>query len=147
MPEYLSPGVYVEEVPSTRSIEGVSTTVTGFIGPTRYGPTEGDPELLTSYLDFSRIYGGVDQLNFTNSTTGPQDNYMAHAVRAFFDNGGTMLYVTRVYGSENPHDPNSGKPSLAIGSLPGVTLRARFKGEAGRAQITFAVRTSPVPFG
>jgi phage tail sheath protein FI len=141
MPEYLSPGVYVEEIPGTRTIEGVSTTVTGFIGPTRFGPTFGDPELLTSYLDFGRIYCGVDQLNFGDA--GAQDNYMAHAVRAFFDNGGTMLYVTRVYGSPNPGDLNSGKASLTISSLPVVTLRARFPGVAGNMQITFAVRTTP----
>jgi len=146
MPEYLSPGVYVEEVPSTKTIEGVSTTVTGFIGPTRFGPTVGDPELLTSYLDFSRIFCGVDQLNFADG--GAQDNYMAHAVRSFFDNGGTQLYVTRVYhaaGQEEgaPPDPNAGKASLAIGSLPQVTLRARFPGVAGNMQITFAIRTTP----
>src|SRR5271170_2107266 len=99
MPEYLSPGVYIEEVPGTRTIEGVSTTVTGFIGPTRYGPIQGDPELLTSYLDFSRIYCGVDQLNFAD--TGAQDNYVAHAVKAFFDNGGCMLYVARAYEQSN----------------------------------------------
>jgi phage tail sheath protein FI len=141
MPEYLSPGVYVEEVPSTRSIEGVSTTVTGFIGPTRYGPVVGDPELLTSYLDFSRIFCGVDQLSFSNA--GVQDNYIAHAVRAFFDNGGTKLYVTRVYSPGNTEDPNSGHASSAVGSLPNATLRARFPGTAGNMQITFAVRTSP----
>ena len=39
MPEYLAPGVYVEEVSfRSKSIEGVSTTTTGFIGPARYGP-------------------------------------------------------------------------------------------------------------
>jgi uncharacterized protein len=144
MPEYLSPGVYVEEVPSTKTIEGVSTTVTGFIGATRFGPTVGDPELLTSYLDFSRIYGGVDQINFADADA--QDNYMAHAVRSFFDNGGTKLYVTRVYGAvseDGPPEPNAGKASLPIGSVPNVTLRARFPGAAGNMQIIFAIRTSP----
>jgi len=141
MPEYLSPGVYVEEVPSTRTIEGVSTTVTGFIGPTRYGPILGDPELLTSYLDFRRIFCGVDQLTFANA--GVQDNYLAHAARAFFDNGGRKLYVTRVYGLQHPLDPNSGKASLTISSLPVVTLRARFLGVAGNMQVIFAVRTTP----
>src|ERR1700752_1910030 len=97
MPEYLAPGVYVEEVSfRAKSIEGVSTSVAGFIGPTRYGPTEGDPELLTSFADFERIYGGVDPLLFEDMQE-EQDNYLAHAVRAFFDNGGSKLYVTRVY--------------------------------------------------
>ena len=41
MPEYLAPGVYVEEVSyRSKSIEGVSTTTTGFVGPTRYGPVD-----------------------------------------------------------------------------------------------------------
>jgi phage tail sheath protein FI len=146
MPEYLSPGVYVEEVPSRKSIEGVSTTVTGFIGPTRFGPIEGDPELLTSYLDFSRIYAGVDQVDFKDA--GGIDNYMAHAVRAFFDNGGTKLYVTRVY-RRNPEDSNNGcasasTPFVASGSLPtDPFLVARFPGEAGNMLTTFAVRTTP----
>jgi phage tail sheath protein FI len=142
MPEYLSPGVYVEEVPSTPTIEGVSTTVSGFIGPTRYGPITGDPELLTSYLDFSHIYCGVDQLNFKDADS--QDNYLAHAVNAFFSNGGTMLYVTRVYNPA-PADANGGKASYPPpGSLPASPLlMARFPGEAGNMQITFVVKTSP----
>lgn len=146
MPEYLAPGVYVEEVSfRSKSIEGVSTSVAGFIGPTRYGPTEGPPELLTSFADFERIYGGLDQLRFEGAAI-PQDNYMAHAVRAFFDNGGTKLYVSRVYtptdsGSDNPN-LNTGKASLSLGSgspLP-ITLRARFPGRAGEMRIVFAAR-------
>ena len=59
MPEYLAPGVYVEEVSfRSKSIEGVSTTTTGFVGPTLYGPVEEEPEVLTSLLDFERTYGG-----------------------------------------------------------------------------------------
>jgi hypothetical protein len=38
MPEYLSPGVYVEETSfRAKSIEGVSTSTTAFVGPTRKG--------------------------------------------------------------------------------------------------------------
>ena len=143
MPEYLSPGVYVEEVPSTQTIEGVSTTVTGLIGPTRFGPTSGGPELLTSYLNFSQIYGGYDQLNFTD--TGAQDNYMAYAVNAFFANGGIMLYVTRVYRPHDPSSANSGRASYTPpGSIPGSPLLiARFPGPCGNLRITFSVNTSP----
>jgi phage tail sheath protein FI len=138
MPEYLSPGVYVEEVPSTPTIQGVSTTVTGFIGPTRYGPYLGDPQPLTGYLDFSRIYGGADQMNFANSSLGPTDNYLALAVQAFFNNGGTVLYVTRVVDTST-----ATLASTTLGSLPGATLQARFPGAAGNMKITFAVKTSP----
>ncbi len=67
MPEYLAPGVYVEEVSfRSKSIEGVSTTTTGLIGPCRYGPTTLEPELLTSLGEFERIYGDGQQLNFTD---------------------------------------------------------------------------------
>src|SRR5215212_4063873 len=108
MPEYLAPGVYVEEVSfRAKSIEGVSTTVTGFIGPTRYGPVGGEPELLTSFADFERIYGGIDNLVFEGNE---QVNFMAHAVRAFFDNGGSKLYVTRVYEPDDT-DPDRGRAS------------------------------------
>jgi phage tail sheath protein FI len=141
MPEYLSPGVYVEETSfRAKSIEGVSTTVTGFIGPTRYGPTEGTPELLTSFNDFARIYGGIDTLLLGSAE---QDNYMAYAVRSFFENGGNKLYVARIYEMASPSDPDSGKAVFVVGSLPSVTLRARFPGRAGNMQIRFAVRTSP----
>ena len=49
MPEYLAPGVYVEETSfRAKSIEGVSTTTTGFIGPARFGPTDLEPDIITS---------------------------------------------------------------------------------------------------
>src|SRR5687768_10899333 len=101
MPEYLAPGVYVEEASfRPKTIEGVSTSTTGFIGPTRFGPITGEPEILTSFLDFERIYGGIDQLEFSDGS-GPTHNDLAHAVRAFFENGGRRLYVARAF-EESP---------------------------------------------
>ena len=65
MPEYLAPGVYVEETSfRAKSIEGVGTSTTAFVGPTRKGPFrrgldhQETPEILTSYGDFERLYGG-----------------------------------------------------------------------------------------
>jgi hypothetical protein len=149
MPEYLAPGVYVEEVSyRAKSIEGVSTTVTGFVGPVRYGPVGDEPELLTSFADFERIYGGIDPLVFrhtqgTTTDTEEQINFMAHAVRAFFDNGGTKLYVTRIYepdtDSDSP-DPDIGKAFLA-GSPP--LLFARFPGSGGNMRITITLKVGP----
>src|SRR5215469_3489624 len=95
MPEYLSPGVYVEETSfRSKSIEGVSTSTAGFVGPTRWGPVCGEPELLTSLADFERIYGSPDDLVFESGTTR---NFMWHGVRAFFEEGGQRLYVSRVF--------------------------------------------------
>src|SRR5260370_13492025 len=93
MPEYLAPGVYIEETSfRAKSIEGVSTSTAGFIGAAAYGPSTDIPELLTSFADFERIYGGLDQLEFED--IGTTDNFLAHSVRAFFENGGQRLYVT-----------------------------------------------------
>src|SRR5262249_31969796 len=98
MPEYLAPGVYVEEVSfRSKSIEGVSTTTTGFIGPTLYGPLHLVPELLTSLADFERIYGGLSQLQFEDGGGTTMNNYVAHGVRAFFEEGGTSCYVVRTF--------------------------------------------------
>ncbi len=96
MPEYLAPGVYVEETSfRSKSIEGVSTTTTGFVGPTRYGPSAMVPDIITSLAEFERIYGDGEQLSFTGESAR-RDNYVWHAARAFFDNGGRRLYVVRV---------------------------------------------------
>lgn len=103
MPEYLAPGVYVEETSfRSKSIEGVGTSTTGFVGATRYGPLDGEPELMTSFSQFERIYGGLDPLAYLDSSTTP--NYLAHAVRNFFDNGGSRLYIARAYASPDLPD-------------------------------------------
>ncbi len=144
MPEYLAPGVYVEEVSfRPKSIEGLSTSVAGFIGPTRYGPVGGTPELLTSFSDYEQIYGGLEPLRYG---TLDQDNFVAHAVRAFFDNGGSKLYVTRIFEPTSVDDPDSGKASRALpGSPAAAALRARFPGRGGEQRITFVLKGSPNP--
>ena len=53
MPEYLAPGVYIEEISrGARPIEGVSTSTTGFVGQTERGPTA--PRLVTSWTEYLR---------------------------------------------------------------------------------------------
>ena len=97
MPEYLAPGVFIEEVSyRSKSIEGVSTTTTGFVGPTRYGPVEIEPEIITNVSEFERMYGDGNQLNF-GSEDGTLHNYLWHGMRAFFEEGGKRLYVSRVF--------------------------------------------------
>lgn len=100
MPEYLAPGVYIEEVSfRSKSIEGVSTTTTGFIGPTRYGPIHLVPDVLTSLSDFEQVYGDRQQLDVYNNdlSSTVTDNFMWHGTRAFFEEGGSRLYVVRAY--------------------------------------------------
>jgi len=134
VPEYLSPGVYVEETSfRPKTIEGVSTSTAGFVGPARTGPTSGEPRLLTSFADFQRIYGGLEDLNFEGQQ--PRTNYLAYAVRAFFEEGGQRCYVARVFeerdeaGSEYSDD---GRAKLTEGE---VTLKARYPGTAGNMRV------------
>jgi len=133
MPEYLAPGVFVEETSfRSKSIEGVSTSTTAFVGPTRSGPTAGIPELVTSFADFERIYGGLNDIAYAT----PQTNYIAHAVMAYFNEGGARLYVARVAGS-------SGK----AGGTDLVTAKtskfiARFPGDSGNGSVDFAIQAS-----
>ena len=85
MPEYLAPGVYVEETSfRSKSIPGAGTSTCSHCGLTRRGPlSNGDngitPPLLTSFVDFERIYGGLDDLVVNGQR---MLNYVAHAARA-----------------------------------------------------------------
>jgi phage tail sheath protein FI len=112
MPEYLSPGVYIEEIQTgPRPIEGVSTSTAGFVGQTERGPTT--PTLVTSWQSFYRWFG--DYIDRPPNTSAKV--FLPYAVRGFFDNGGQRLYVARVVGpSSTPAVGDPGTCSLeAIG--------------------------------
>lgn len=101
MPEYLAPGVYVEETSfRAKSIQGVGTSTTAFVGPTRKGPLGMASDVITSFGEFERIYGGLANLTIANADTV---NFMAHAAKAFFDNGGGRLYVARTFTAMGPN--------------------------------------------
>src|SRR5205823_1649451 len=110
MPEYLAPGVYVEETSfRSKSIEGVSTTTTGFVGPCRYGPVTEPADVITSLGEFERSYAGGTKLAFAEvggdaSVTTEMDNFLWHGVRAFFTEGGKRLYIARVFRPLNGDD-------------------------------------------
>ncbi len=106
MAEYLSPGVYVEEIDAgPKPIEGVSTSTTGAVGVTARGPTTDKPVLVTSFADFQRQFGGflpeppaAIQANLGNNLIeGGRWWDFPLAVKAYFDNGGQRLYVKRVF--------------------------------------------------
>jgi hypothetical protein len=100
---YLSPGVYIQEVDTIQPIEGVSTSVTGFVGVTQMGPLDTNPPVLvTSIADYQRTFGGYfnPQFSSTPSLGGEAGyNFLPHAVAGFFNNGGQVLYIKRVAGS------------------------------------------------
>ncbi len=139
MPEYLAPGVYVEETSfRAKSIEGVSTSTAAFVGPTRKGPTEGPPVLVTSFGDFERVFGG-----FGNLVLGEHEtvNDIAHAVRAYFDNGGARLFLARVYNGSGGTAATAwlGGDSDNVNNLRFV---ARTPGRLGNGSVTVTLRES-----
>lgn len=136
MAQYLAPGVYVEEIPGPRTIAGVSTSTAAFVGPTRYGPTSGRPQLLTSYADYVRIYGDAVDLTLSGA---PTTNHMAIAVGGFFDEGGSSLYVSRVFEYANPN-VRANHATATFGETSRLPAIARFPGTAGRIQATFTLR-------
>jgi uncharacterized protein len=100
MPEYLYPGVYVEEVDTgNKPIEGVSTSTVGFLGIAERGPISAT--YITSYTDFKRTFGG-----YVKDSSGNPLAYLAYAVEGFFLNGGLRCYVARVTALDMA---NSGK--------------------------------------
>ena len=138
MPEYLAPGVYVEEV-SYRSklIEGVSTSTAGFVGPARYGPVGGMPILITSFAEFVRTFGTRDQLSFKDKD--PSHNFLAHAVQAFFENGGRRVYIARIYKQDGT---SRGVATAQVPTGGNLKLEARFPGQAGNIRIAISFRMS-----
>jgi uncharacterized protein len=87
MPEYLTPGVYIEEIErGPRPIEGVPTSTAAFLGETERGALR--PRLVTSYKEYNRWYGSIFQ----------EARFMPHTVSGFFENGGKRLYVSRIVG-------------------------------------------------
>lgn len=166
MPEYLAPGVYVEETSfRSKSIEGVSTTTTGFVGPARFGPIDLEPEILTSLTEFERMYGDRQGLAFSGGMNQP--NFVWHAVRSFFEEGGKRLYAARVFRQLGNNPDSYQRPSsdiddddlAATADLfndgharawltqdPGVgardnsiLIRARFPGALGNWRVRFTV--------
>jgi uncharacterized protein len=89
MPVQVSyPGVYVEEIPSgVRTITGVATSITAFVGTARRGPTD-QALKINSFGDFERFYGGLWL-----------DSPMSYAVRDFYLNGGTEAIIVRLFHS------------------------------------------------
>lgn len=92
MPEYLSPGVYIEEFESGGvPVAGVSTSTAGFIGLAQRGDVEGLPELVTSFADFQRKFGA-----YMSENQFGEYRYLSYSVEHFFINGGSRCFVMRV---------------------------------------------------
>ena len=97
MPNYLTPGVYVEEIPAaSKPIEGVGTSVAAFVGLAPGGPVN-LPQRIANWSQFERMYSDPAA---THPTPFMEGAYLAHAVYGYFHNGGTLCWVVRVGGEE-----------------------------------------------
>ncbi len=120
MPNYLSPGVYVEEVEAgSRPIEGVGTAVAAFVGLAARGPANA-PTLVTNWSQFTSTFG-----EFVESS------YLAHAVYGYFLNGGGACYVVRVGADGVMPAAAAELPSAADKAKPAFRVAALEAGSAG----------------
>ena len=98
MPEYLAPGVYMEEFEiGAKPIEGVSTSTAAFLGIAKKGPLD-KPTLITNQQQFVIKFG-----------SHLKKSYLAYAVEGFFRNGGKRCFIVRV-----AHDAKKAK--IAVNS-------------------------------
>lgn len=126
MPRYQRPDVYVERKrDSAPPVDAVGTSVAGFTGITHRGRT-GKPIWVTSWTDFIRKCAeGLD-------SPFKEDADLPYAVRAFFDNGGTQLYINRIVGE------NAEKATAEVGADGDTILEALSVGEWGN-EITIQI--------
>lgn len=87
MPEYLHPGVYIEEIErGPRPIEGVPTSTSAFLGEAERGSTK--PRMVTSYKEYQRWFGDVFG----------SDKFLPYTASGFFENGGKRAFICRLVG-------------------------------------------------
>ena len=119
MPTYLTPGVYVEEIPAqSKPIEGVGTSIAAFVGLAPGGPVN-TPMRISNWTQFARTFGDP-----TNPDAGPfmSGAYLAHSVYGFFQNGGGLCWVVRVGGDGggNGSGPPPAQAALPAAANPSV---------------------------
>ena len=120
MPQYLSPGVYVEELDGgPRPIEGVGTAVAAFVGLAEKGPVN-EPTLVTNWTQFVNTFG-----DFT------EGSYLAHAVYGYFQNGGTIAYIVRIGGEAGSAPAARGELTAGEGKQLPYRVQAIEAGTAG----------------
>ncbi|HKG10703.1 MAG TPA: phage tail sheath subtilisin-like domain-containing protein [Gaiellaceae bacterium] len=125
MPNYLTPGVYVEEIPArSKPIEGVGTSTAAFVGLAPGGPIN-TPMRISNWTQFAKIYGDP-----ANPDNGPfmEGSYLAHSLYGYFANGGSMCWVVRVGKGDGAPRAQAALP--AAGDTSVEAYRALAKGNA-----------------
>jgi phage tail sheath protein FI len=123
------PGVYIEEIPSgVRTITGVATSITAFLGRTSRGPVN-EPTIVNNFGEFERLFGGL-----------APEYTVPYAVQDFFGNGGSQAVIVRVY---KPFFPDDATRAAALAAAlaaagPGATAQAQTAASAVSTAATTA---------
>ena len=87
-PSLSYPGVYIQEVSSgVRTIAGVATSITAFVGNFSQGPTDRAVRVL-NFSEFEQVYGGLNSRSEAS-----------YAIYQFFQNGGAEAWISRAVSS------------------------------------------------
>src|SRR4029450_523778 len=121
MPVQVSyPGVYVEEIPSgVRTITGVATSITAFIGKTLHGPVNEAVRVL-SFADFAKRFGGLSA-----------SSEMSYAVQQFFLNGGSQAWIVRIVKEPQAASVHGGLTNTATSPVKVFEVNAKYEGKVG----------------
>ena len=99
MPDYIRPGVYLNEVAlSPKPVTAVPTSMVAFVGCTETGPVN-QPVLISSFHEYQQRFhdpAATEQYK--------QPDAMTLAVMAFFGNGGKEAYICRLTSPDNQND-------------------------------------------
>ena len=138
---YLTPGVYVEEVPSAnKPIEGVSTSIVAFVGLAPGGPVN-TPMRISNWTQFAKIFGDPNELD-----NGPfmEGAYLAHSVYGFFQNGGTLCWIVRVGDDGGANGAGAqARAALPAAADSGVEAFAAVALEAGKEDVKVEIAEEP----
>src|SRR3954469_21520938 len=140
MPTYLTPGVYVEEVPSAnKPIEGVSTSIAAFVGLAPGGPVN-TPMRISNWTQFAKIFGDPSEPD-----NGPfmDGAYLAHSVYGFFQNGGALCWVVRVGEDGGSNGAGAARAALPAAVDGGLEAFAAVALEAGRDDLNVEIVEDP----
>src|SRR4051812_26854143 len=140
MPTYLTPGVYVEEVPSAnKPIEGVSTSIAAFVGLAPGGPVN-TPMRISNWTQFAKIFGDPNEPD-----NGPfmEGSYLAHAVYGFFLNGGNLCWIVRVGDDASGNGASQARAALPAATDAGVEAFSAVALESGRDDVKVEIAEEP----
>ena len=126
MPEYLSPGVYIEEVNSgPRPIEGVGTAMAAFVGFAPAGPIN-QPVLISNWSQYVDTFGVMEEGG--RRSPHMKGTFLSHSVYGYFLNGGGRCYVTRIGNAVSGNGKPASTlqlPSKSSKAIPSLTLQPK----------------------